>query len=253
MLKSFSISDTGRRRDINQDCEYSSQMPVGNLPNVFVVADGMGGENAGDLASRLAVDTFVAHVKQCRKTEPDEILREAAEASNGEVYARSLTESDLSGMGTTMVAASFDGRTLHVINIGDSRLYVIGEHITQITRDHSLVEEMVRMGMLTQEAARVHPDRRKITRAIGVEPVVRVDVFEVELSCGQFVLLCTDGLTNMVEDEEIRRIVLAGRDVVESTQNLIDAANNAGGRDNVTALLIEVCDDGHATARGARS
>jgi len=143
-------------------------------------------------------------------------------------------------MGTTIVAATIKGDKLIVANVGDSRLYVVNESsITQITADHSLVEELIRSGKLDRREARNHPDKNKITRAVGVFPKVDVDFFETKVAPGDTVLLCTDGLSNMVEDDEIKRIILGQRDIVEKTETLIATANKNGGTDNITALLIE--------------
>ena len=142
-------------------------------------------------------------------------------------------------MGTTVVAATCIGRHLQVANVGDSRLYVIGREIKQITRDHSLVEEMVRMGGLDRANARNHPDKNIITRAVGVSNSVEPDFFTVELEEGDMVLMCSDGLTNMLEDEEIRMLLGGARDIVEKAQNLVKAANENGGKDNISVILIE--------------
>jgi protein phosphatase len=142
-------------------------------------------------------------------------------------------------MGTTVVACTVLGRYLQVANVGDSRLYVINDKITQITRDHSLVEEMVRMGGIDRETARTHLDKNIITRAIGATETVDIDFFNVELNRGDIVLMCSDGLTNMLEDEEIRMIVSGQRDIIEKAQKLVVAANNNGGKDNIAVILIE--------------
>ncbi len=146
---------------------------------------------------------------------------------------------DLEGMGTTVVAATCIGEELHVANVGDSRLYVIGEKITQVTRDHSLVEEMIRMGGIGREEARNHPDKNIITRAIGARDTIEIDFFHEELKSGDIVLMCSDGLTNMLEDEEIRMILNGQRDIVEKAEQLVKAANNNGGKDNIAVVLIE--------------
>ena len=147
---------------------------------------------------------------------------------------------ELEGMGTTLVVATCMGRYLQVANVGDSRLYIVNHKtIRQITRDHSLVEEMVRLGTITREEARNHPDKNIITRAIGASESVEADYFTVELEEGDAVLMCTDGLTNMLEDEEIRMIMSGARDIVEKAQNLVDAANQNGGKDNISVVLIE--------------
>lgn len=239
MLKTFSITDIGKKRKLNQDYVYTSERPVGNLPNVFIVADGMGGHNAGDYASKFTVETIVKEIEGSFEVNPEKILGKAIEVANEQVIKLSRENAGLEGMGTTVVAATCMGRYLRVANVGDSRLYVIGEKITQITRDHSLVEEMIRMGGIDREAARNHPDKNIITRAIGAAEKVDIDFFNVELVPGEIVLMCSDGLTNMLEDEEIRMILNGQRDIVEKAEELVKAANNNGGKDNIAVVLIE--------------
>lgn len=239
MLKTFSITDIGRRRNLNQDYVYSSEQPVGNLPNLFLVADGMGGHNAGDFASRLTVESIVEKAADSLETEPVRILEEAIQHANALVCGRAKEVPELEGMGTTLVAASCQGELLYVANVGDSRLYVTNSAgIHQITRDHSWVEEMVSKGGLKRADARTHPDKNIITRAVGVEDTVKVDFFTVELEKGDEILMCTDGLTNMLDDDEIRMILEGARDIVEKAQELVKAANDNGGRDNISVVLI---------------
>lgn len=239
MLKTFSITDIGRKRKLNQDYVFTSEQPVGNLPNVFIVADGMGGHNAGDYASRYTVETMIGEIAASREENPVRILEKAIQAANDHIRNKAGQDPHLTGMGTTVVAATCKDRILHVANVGDSRLYVVGEQMKQITRDHSLVEEMVRLGGLGREEARNHPDKNIITRAIGASETVEVDFFTVSLAEGDIVLMCSDGLTNMLEDEEIRMIMNRQRDIVEKAQELVKAANNNGGKDNITVILIE--------------
>ena len=241
MLKTFSITDIGRKRNINQDYIYTSEEPVGNLPNVFIVADGMGGHNAGDYASKVTVETMLAEMQSSFEKNPTLIFRRAIEEANEVIRRRADEDKKLEGMGTTVVVASCMGRFLQVANVGDSRLYVVNREIRQITRDHSLVEEMIRMGGLERADARNHPDKNIITRAVGAEDHVEPDFFTVELREGDTVLMCSDGLTNMLEDEEIRMIISGARDLVEKAERLVEAANANGGRDNISVILIEPC------------
>lgn len=239
MLKTFSITDIGMRRVVNQDYVYTSEKPIGNLPNLFLVADGMGGHKAGDYASKYTVETMCEVVERSLEKNPEMILKEAIEAANEFIRQKSLEDINLEGMGTTVVAATCLGKHLKVANVGDSRLYVVGKNIRQITHDHSLVEEMVRMGGIDREAARNHPDKNIITRAIGAGEKIEIDFFSVELEPQDTVLMCTDGLSNMLEDEEIRMILEGQRDVVERAEALVREANNRGGRDNISVVLIE--------------
>lgn len=239
MLKTFSITDIGKKRKLNQDYVYTSEKPVGNLPNVFIVADGMGGHNAGDYASKYTVETIVKEIESSFEVNPEKILGKAIETANERVIELSKENENLEGMGTTVVVATCMGKYLRVANVGDSRLYVIGDEITQITKDHSLVEEMIRMGGIDREEARNHPDKNIITRAIGATEDVKIDFFNVELKQGDIILMCSDGLTNMLEDEEIRMILNGQRDIVEKAEELVKAANNNGGKDNIAVVLIE--------------
>jgi len=240
VLKTFSITDIGRKRKLNQDFVYTSEIPVGNLPNIFIVADGMGGHNAGDYASKVTVETMMKEIESSFEKNPTLILRKAIEAANEVIRRKAGEEAAFEGMGTTVVAATCVGKYLQVANVGDSRLYIINQkEIKQITRDHSLVEEMVRMGGIGREEARNHPDKNIITRAIGALDTVEPDFFTEELKEGDIILMCSDGLTNMLEDEEIRMILSGARDIVEKAQELVQAANENGGRDNISVILIE--------------
>ena len=240
MIKTFSVTNIGKRRKLNQDFVYTSEEPVGHLPNLFVVADGMGGHKAGDYASKLAVTTMVEEIAGSDETIPEKLLGRAIETANGKVRESAERMPELEGMGTTVVAASCDGDTLSIANVGDSRLYIVSGHeIRQITRDHSWVEEMVRRGGLGRDEARNHPDKNIITRAVGAENTIKVDFFSVKLKEGDLILMCTDGLTNMLEDEEIRMILDGARDIVEKAEELVRRANENGGMDNISVILIE--------------
>lgn len=244
-MKTFSMTHIGQRRETNQDYMFTSETAVGNLPNLFLVADGMGGHAAGDYASRFTVEKIVEYITKSERKEPVAVIKEAVDDANRLLMREANADSDKQGMGTTIVAATVVEEKLYAANVGDSRLYVINhEGITQITRDHSLVEEMVRLGEMNKEEAKDHPDKNIITRAIGVFPEVSVDFFETGLRTEDTVLMCSDGLTNMIEDEEIKRIILGQRDIVEKAEKLIETANKNGGRDNITVVLIEPFSDG---------
>lgn len=238
-MKTFSISDIGKNREMNQDYVYTSEKAVGNLPNLFIVADGMGGHKAGEFASRFTVETIVESVRTNEQKEPVRIIEEAIQTANRELIQKARQDETMAGMGTTVVVVTVIGDKAFVANVGDSRMYVIGKEISQITRDHSLVEEMVRMGELAKDAAKDHPDKNIITRAVGAAQDVDVDFFEVELYPQDYILMCSDGLTNMVEDEDIRRIVQSQRDVAERVEKLVETANDHGGQDNITVVVIE--------------
>ena len=239
MVHAFSITDIGRKRQLNQDYVFTCVVPLGNLPNLFVVADGMGGHKAGDYASKCTVETIVEEVAKSKKKEPVAILDDAIQTANRLIRKKSLEDENLDGMGTTVVASTYLDGILYVANVGDSRLYVIGEDIKQITRDHSLVEEMVRMGGIDRAAARNHPDKNIITRAIGAASSVNVDYFEVALKPEDIVLMCSDGLTNMIEDKDILEIVKTEGDLKTKADLLIKTANENGGKDNIAVLLMQ--------------
>lgn len=229
---------------LNQDYAYMSLDSVGRLPNLFVVADGMGGHRGGGYASRLAVETILEKVRKDTEEDAAQILVDAIRHANSCIKQAAQEDERLLGMGTTVVAASCSGGRLFVANVGDSRLYVVNkETIRQVTQDHSLVEEMVRFGGISREQARNHPDRNIITRAVGVEDDLEVDCFFVSVEEDDQVLLCSDGLTGMLEDEEIRRIMTEHTDVRERALRLVEAANDQGGRDNIAVIVVEPFSD----------
>lgn len=239
MLKTFSMTDIGKKRKRNQDYVFTSEIPIGCLPNLFIVADGMGGHNAGDFASKYTVEILVEEIGLSKETSPVVVLENAIKSANQHIREKSLENEEFNGMGTTLVAATIQDDTLCVANVGDSRLYVISKEMKQITRDHSLVEEMIRRGELARDQARSHPNKNIITRAIGAEDDLEVDFFQVKLEEGDFILMCSDGLTNMIEDEDIRMLLEGQRDIVEKAEVLVNTANNNGGKDNIAVILIE--------------
>ncbi|MCC8045635.1 MAG: Stp1/IreP family PP2C-type Ser/Thr phosphatase [Clostridiales bacterium] len=239
-MRIYSITDVGMRRSSNQDFIYASEHPVGNLPNLMIVADGMGGHNAGDLASRYTVESIIEYLEKAEEKRPIALLSEAIHYANDRVIEKAATDKSLEGMGTTVVAAVVRDGCLYIANVGDSRLYLIDQQISQITRDHSLVEEMIRMGEIQRKDARTHPDKNVITRAIGVKAPVRIDFFDVKLEEGDRILLCSDGLTNMVEDSEILQIVRKYHSPKEAACHLVNEANKNGGKDNISVVLAEV-------------
>lgn len=242
-MKTFSMTDTGISREMNQDYFFASDTAVGNLPNLYIVADGMGGHKAGEYASRYTIERIVASVSRNPGDEPVAVLRAAISKANELLIMEAREDESKYGMGTTVVAATIIGNKMIVANVGDSRLYVIGKVLRQITRDHSLVEEMVRMGGMDAEQAREHPDKNIITRAIGASDSVEPDFFEVELEKNDQVLMCSDGLTNMVEDKDIGEIILGQSSLESQVITLINTANRNGGRDNITVIIIRPFSD----------
>ena len=239
MLKAWGMKDIGKCREINQDYIFVSEEPIGNLPNLFLVADGMGGHKAGDLASEYTVAKVQEAVSKSMQTIPYQILKGAFQYANQKLLEKAGESDSYTGMGTTLVAATVKNDAVYVVNVGDSRLYKIGDKIEQITEDHSLVEEMVRMGEISKEQARNHPDKNIITKAMGVSDTVEPDYFDTDLQKGECLLMCSDGLTNMVSDLQIKEIVELRTDLESCAKELIRAANQNGGRDNIAVVLIE--------------
>lgn len=239
-MNSFSITDIGMKRKVNQDYVFREENPIGRLPNLFIVADGMGGHNAGDYASRYSVQIATEQIKKSNLKTPIGILEEAIKAANEELFKRSNEQKELEGMGTTFVAATIYGKNMYVANIGDSRLYLIRNEIRQVTEDHSLVEAMIKTGEIKRKDARFHPNKNIITRAVGTGKQVIADYFEIELVEKDIVLMCSDGLSNMLDDEEIKVIVKQYSDnLVSAARHLIDKANQLGGKDNIAIIIIK--------------
>lgn len=232
-------SDIGRMRELNQDDYYSTTSPIGALQNLYVVADGMGGCQSGDFASHFATDYVVGAIREDEiNVKPEDILYNAIIGADRALYARTSQEEDLRGAGTTLVVATIMGDQLIVANVGDSRLYLYTDQLYQVTQDHSRVMEMVRSGEISLEEAREHIDRNTITRAIGYHGLP--DFFRVTVQPGMRILLCTDGLTNMVSDAELAQHLQSETDGGVLCDKLIDRANENGGDDNITVMLIEI-------------
>jgi protein phosphatase len=228
-------TDTGRQRNANEDSLFIAAP-------LFVVADGMGGAQAGEVASKAAAESFSGELPQAP---PERLLEETIEAANRTIHELARKDPSLSGMGTTTTAALVDleGETVAIGHVGDSRAYRLrGAKFEQLTRDHSLVEEMRRKGQLTDAQAEDHPQRSIITRALGPEPEVQVDVQTVPAQDGDVFLICSDGLTTMLDDETIGRILARATSLQAAVRALVDEANRAGGRDNITVVTFRVED-----------
>ena len=246
LLETYSATDIGRKRQLNQDYVFSSAKPLGNMPNLFIVADGMGGHNAGDYASKCTTETVVNEIQNSFEKNPTIIIKKAIKTANAKIRKEASENESLFGMGTTLVVATIIGKYLQVSNIGDSRLYLLNKDgLRQVTEDHSLVEEMIRLGGLSREDARLHPDKNIITRAIGAKDEVEADFFTEELEAGDIVLMCSDGLTNMLEDKEIEAILLnpEKEELIQKGDALIKAANENGGKDNIAVVLVRLVED----------
>jgi protein phosphatase len=227
-------TDKGRIRDSNEDGYV-----VDRRLQLFAVADGMGGHRGGEVASATALEALRAAVASGTG------LGDAITSANAAVHSKSLGDDELAGMGTTLTAMVPDGHGALVGHVGDSRAYLLRDgELRQLTNDHSLVEEFVREGRLTEQEAAVHPQRSVVTRAIGVDDAVEVDVYSVPLEAGDRLLLCSDGLTTMLHADEIAGLLRRESDPTRAANLLVDAANAAGGEDNITTVVIDVEDDG---------
>ncbi len=243
-MQYWGLSDPGCVREQNQDAFVMEKLDRHTL--VCVVCDGMGGAKSGNVASMLATDVFVEELKRSWKTGMDQeaidrALLSAVKLANFTVFDQALQFEEFAGMGTTMVAAIIRGKDATIINVGDSRAYSIDPgDIHRITTDHSLVQMMVQRGELTPEKARNYPGKNLITRAIGTEPVVECDLFHHRMEWGDCLLLCTDGLCNMMDDQEILFEVVHGINKQHCCQRLLDIAKNRGAPDNVTSVLVQI-------------
>ncbi len=229
-------TDTGRQRQANED-SYFSRAPL------FAVADGMGGAQAGEVASRIAASAFERRQRLSREEPAEGQLEEIAQTANREIHQLAQEDSSRAGMGTTLTAAMVRNDEVSFGHVGDSRAYVLRDgKLKRLTKDHSLVEELRRQGRLTEEQAEEHPQRSIITRALGPEPSVNVDTMTFPARDGDVFLLCSDGLTTMVSDDDIRRILIESRSLRSAVNRLVEAANRGGGRDNITAVAFRLAD-----------
>ncbi len=243
-MKAFSITDVGQKRHVNQDYVFCSETAIGEFPNLFLVADGMGGHNAGDYASRFCVEEFIKRIQNSKEKTYIGKIETAITQTNEALLEQARRHPEFEGMGTTFVFASIIESILYIANIGDSRLYLLRETIHQITEDHSLVEQMVRKGELLREEARFHPNKNVITRALGGTNLVNADYFEVPIITGDMVLMCSDGLSNMLDDTEIFQIVTEYKeDLKTAGEQLVSRANENGGKDNISIILIAYGDN----------
>jgi PPM family protein phosphatase len=225
-------TDIGRQRRGNEDSSFAR-------PPVFVVADGMGGAQAGEVASKIAVEAFEQRLPESGT--PEERLAGCVQEANRQIYERSRAEHERAGMGTTLTAAYLDDAQVAIAHVGDSRAYLFREGVlTRLTQDHSLVDELLRRGKLTEEQAAEHPQRSIITRALGPEPTVEVDTWTYPVRADDVVLLCSDGLTSMISEERIAEILGADDHLEQAAAQLIEEANAAGGRDNITVVLFRL-------------
>lgn len=243
-MQFWGLTDAGCVRKQNQDTYLMEQLDRNSL--ICVVCDGMGGAKSGNVASSLAAEVFIQDVKNnfsslMDREKADQMLRNAVKLANRTVFDQSQEFEDFNGMGTTLVAVLVRGKKATVINVGDSRAYGINEEgISQLSTDHSVVQLMVDRGELTPEAAKSYPGKNLITRAVGTESMVLSDIIHTDVAKGDYLLLCSDGLSNMMDDQEILFEVVHGADSSACCQRLLEIAKHRGAPDNVTSVLIKI-------------
>ena len=243
-MQSWGLTDQGCVRKQNQDAYHIEKLDRNS--QLCVVCDGMGGAKSGNIASTLAVDVFVQEVRRTwtpsiSTDKLEQMLRSAVKLANFTVFDQAQQFAEFDGMGTTLVAVLVRGRRATAVNVGDSRAYKVdGDGIRQITRDHSLVQMMVDRGELSPELARTYPGKNFITRAIGTEPMVECDVYHFDVKKGEYLLLCSDGLSNTMDEQEMLFEIVHGVKKQHCCQRLLDIAKNRGAPDNVTSILIMI-------------
>ena len=243
-IQYWGLTDAGSVRPQNQDAYKIEQLDKNTL--LCVVCDGMGGAKSGNVASNLALDVFVEEVQNTwtagmNQEKTDQMLEAAVKLANFTVFDQAMQFEEFNGMGTTLVAVLIQEQQVTVINVGDSRAYLVGRNgIRCLTKDHSLVQMMVDRGELTPELARTYPGKNYITRAIGTDTLVESDIFHLDVERGDSLLLCTDGLSNLMDDQEILFEVVHGVNKQYCCQRLLDIAKNRGAPDNVTSILVLV-------------
>lgn len=242
-MEIWGATDRGMVRKQNQDTFRWTKLNDSQF--LAVVCDGMGGAKSGDVASKLASEVFEADISQSVEPDMDQqsivkMLVDGVKSANRAVYEQSLVSPDFKGMGTTLVAVFLQGSAAYIINVGDSRCYYLSEgEVSQVTEDHSVVGLMVARGQISEEEARTHPNKNLITRAVGTEPDVECDCFYLGLDQGGYLLLCSDGLSNMVSRPEMLFEITHGENGTQCCQRLIDIAKNRGAPDNVTVVLMK--------------
>ncbi len=247
-MKSYGISNIGLTRKVNEDAFYYQQQYVCGYPYLCIIADGMGGHNAGEVASKMAVSEIREFIEKSTNEiqytdlrDYENLIRNAFIHANEIVYQKSIESKDCIGMGTTLTVALIIEKKMIIGHVGDSRVYFIRNNsIERITTDHSYVAELIKNGTIKPEEANNHPQKNLITRAIGTGETIEVDVNVFDVMNGDNIVMCTDGLSNMLEENEILNVVTSNKDLRKKCSNLINLANNKGGFDNITVIVIEV-------------
>ena len=240
-MEAYALTDVGQKRSMNQDSVYACTKSIGSLENLFIVADGMGGHQAGDFASNFVVENLVRFFETpYPERDVHGILKEGIRKVNRDLYECTSRDPKLNGAGSTLVLATIKGSVLYVANIGDSRLYLLWEALEQITKDHSYVEELVAMGKLKRGSRDYLEKKNIITRALGAERTVDIDFFDLKLEPDSTILMCSDGLSNMVEDSKLEEIILdQTEELPKKGEKLLKEANQNGGKDNIAVILVE--------------
>lgn len=240
-MKSYGISNIGKIREMNQDAFFIQNTNLGPLPNLYIVADGMGGRLGGEIASEVSISSFCEYVKQNKlQDDMSDFLIDATRYANAKVYETSSQIPNYRGMGTTFTTLTIYNNKGYVTHIGDSRIYKITNNtIKLLSNDHSLVNEMVKLGHIKKSEASNHPQKNILTRALGTESTVLVDNIIFDININDSILICSDGLTNMIEDEEIKNIINENS-LKEAVHTLVSLANSNGGIDNITTILIKM-------------
>ncbi len=240
----FGATDIGCVRELNEDSFSIGGFKGDTVPGYCVLADGMGGHNAGEVASQTAVDVISEALSDFLKNSQKEVpmlLDGVIKSANDKIFKAACEDEAKSGMGTTAVIACVFENEMYIANIGDSRAYALrGDEFYQITKDHSMVAEMVTNGTITSEEARVHPQKNVITRALGTDEKAKADIFEYEYQKGDILLMCSDGLSGMVTDDDIKSVLKSGDSAKECTEKLISLAKENGGKDNITVICLKI-------------
>lgn len=239
---SYGISHKGLVRSENQDAYINIDTPIGELDNIYIIADGMGGHKGGAIASKLAVDTFVEFIKEAKGT-PSSLVEQGIIIANEAIYKASVEDGSLFGMGTTMDVVTISDGHIIIGHVGDSRVYYmnVDEELEQISKDHSYVQELIDAGDITEEEAYYHPNKNRITRAVGVDTSVVVDMIDIKIDkkLQLRMLLCTDGLTNMLKNDDVYSVIYEDENIRQRCEKLINRSLENGGTDNVSIILIE--------------
>ena len=251
-MKSFGKTNIGLVRKVNEDAFYYQKRYEYGKPYLCIIADGMGGHNAGEVASRMAVTEINKFIeKNLNKQEYyslkdyEDLIKEAFLHANEEVYKKSMDSKECIGMGTTLTAVLIIEYNMIIGHVGDSRVYIIrNESMKRITSDHSYVAELIKNGTIKPEEANKHPQKNLITRAIGTGEKIDVDINVFDIKNGDYILMCTDGLSNMLDEDEIFDVVKSDKKLEERCSELIDLVNNKGGYDNITVIIVEVDEGG---------